>query len=135
PTQQSPAGVEHSRHPRRDRPDNLRRGQRQRLSSASASPVGQLWSRPSFPICLQRTSSTFHSKLRAPTMTYKTILFDRDSHDKFAVLTLNRPDKLKALNSDLSEELDTALAQAVKDPDINALVLTGAGRAFTTGYD
>lgn len=68
-------------------------------------------------------------------MTYKTILFDRDLHDKFAVLTLNRPDKLNAMNSDLIEELDTAVAQAVKDPDINALVLTGAGRAFTTGYD
>ena len=39
------------------------------------------------------------------------------------------------MNSDLIEELDTAVAQAVKDPDINALVLTGAGRAFTTGYD
>ena len=68
-------------------------------------------------------------------MTYKAILFERDATDAFATITLNRPDKLNAMNGDLIEELDHAVAAAVKDPAINALILTGAGRAFTTGYD
>jgi enoyl-CoA hydratase/carnithine racemase len=68
-------------------------------------------------------------------MTYKTVLFERDPKDAFAVVTLNRPEKLNSLNGDLIEELDQAVALAARDPEINALVLTGAGRAFTTGYD
>jgi enoyl-CoA hydratase/carnithine racemase len=67
--------------------------------------------------------------------TYKTILFERDPKDAFAVITLNRPDKLNSMNLDLIDELDHAVAAAVKDARINALIITGAGRAFTTGYD
>jgi len=68
-------------------------------------------------------------------MTYKTILFERDAQDRFATVTLNRPDKLNAMNGDLLDELDHAVRAASVDPEINALVLTGTGRAFTTGYD
>lgn len=68
-------------------------------------------------------------------MTYKTILFEPDAKDAFATITLNRPDKLNSMNGDLIEELDAAVARAVRDDKINALILTGAGRAFTTGYD
>jgi enoyl-CoA hydratase/carnithine racemase len=68
-------------------------------------------------------------------MTYKAILFERDASDAFATITLNRPDKLNSMNGDLIEELDHAVAAASKDAAINALILTGAGRAFTTGYD
>jgi enoyl-CoA hydratase len=68
-------------------------------------------------------------------MTYKAILFERDASDAFATITLNRPDKLNSMNGDLIEELDHAVAAGSKDTAINALILTGAGRAFTTGYD
>jgi enoyl-CoA hydratase len=68
-------------------------------------------------------------------MTYKAILFERDASDAFATITLNRPDKLNSMNGDIIEELDHAVAAASKDSGINALILTGAGRAFTTGYD
>ena len=68
-------------------------------------------------------------------MTYKTILFERDPTDAFATVTLNRPDKLNAMNGDLIEELDDAVMRAAGDRQVNALILTGAGRAFTTGYD
>jgi enoyl-CoA hydratase/carnithine racemase len=68
-------------------------------------------------------------------MPYATILFEPDPADKFAVVTLNRPDKLNAMNGALIGELDDAVARAAKDPAINALVITGAGRAFSTGYD
>lgn len=51
------------------------------------------------------------------------------------VLALNRPDKLNALNHDLTTALLAALESADADPGIRALVLTGAGRAFCAGAD
>jgi len=68
-------------------------------------------------------------------MAYETIRFERDARDAFATITLNRPDKLNAMNAALLGELDAAVAAAAKDTGINALILTGAGRAFTAGYD
>jgi len=68
-------------------------------------------------------------------MTYQTILFVRDAHDRYATVTLNRPEKLNAMNGELLDELDHAVRSASEDPEINALIITGAGRAFTTGYD
>ena len=52
-----------------------------------------------------------------------------------ATLTLNRPEKRNALGADLVEALKTALAQAAEDPDVRAVVLTGAGKAFSAGAD
>lgn len=66
---------------------------------------------------------------------FETILFEKDVTDKFATITLNRPDKLNAMNKTAIREIDAAVAAAVADPDINALVITGAGRAFSAGYD
>ena len=60
---------------------------------------------------------------------------ERDSQDAFAVFTMNRPDKLNALDLDLLEAIGAAMRTAQDDPDIRAIVLTGAGRAFTTGFD
>ncbi len=51
------------------------------------------------------------------------------------LLTLNRPDKLNALNGALTAALRAALADADADPKVAALVLTGAGRAFSAGAD
>jgi enoyl-CoA hydratase len=50
-------------------------------------------------------------------------------------LTLNRPDKLNALTSRMSEELSSALGDAAGDPDVRVVVIRGAGRAFCAGYD
>jgi len=66
---------------------------------------------------------------------YETILYEKDGTDKFATITINRPDKLNAMNKTVIREIDHALAAAVADPDVNALVITGAGRAFSSGYD
>lgn len=63
------------------------------------------------------------------------LLVDRDPDDAFATLTLNRPDRMNALDLELLDALDAAVRAAEADPDINALILTGAGRAFTTGFD
>lgn len=52
-----------------------------------------------------------------------------------AWLTLNRPDALNAWTTQLGEELLSALNRAADDPEIRAIVLTGAGRAFSSGAD
>ena len=51
------------------------------------------------------------------------------------VLTLNRPDKLNALNNELTTALLVAIQAADADAAVRALVLTGAGRAFCAGAD
>ncbi|HYL10320.1 MAG TPA: enoyl-CoA hydratase-related protein [Candidatus Acidoferrales bacterium] len=50
-------------------------------------------------------------------------------------LTLNRPDRLNALNPELGVALSQAVAQAAHDPAVRVVVLTGAGRAFCAGGD
>src|SRR5919204_2292920 len=56
--------------------------------------------------------------------------------DGVAILTLNRPDQLNALNRQLSAELHAAVAAAVADPAIGCIVITGAGpKAFSAGGD
>jgi 2-(1,2-epoxy-1,2-dihydrophenyl)acetyl-CoA isomerase len=55
--------------------------------------------------------------------------------NKVATLTLNRPDKLNALSRELIFQATEQLKQWGRDPDIGAIVLTGAGRAFCAGGD
>ena len=50
-------------------------------------------------------------------------------------LTLNRPEKLNALNPEMHGLLRAALERATDEPEIRALLLTGAGRGFCTGQD
>ncbi|MDQ2638452.1 MAG: enoyl-CoA hydratase-related protein [Actinomycetota bacterium] len=52
-----------------------------------------------------------------------------------AVLTLNRPEKLNALNYDLVEDLHATLERLNADNDCRVVVLTGAGRGFCSGLD
>src|SRR5215813_2405694 len=52
-----------------------------------------------------------------------------------ATLTLNRPDRLNALNKDLAAALNEALGSISTDKRVNVVVLTGAGRAFCAGGD
>jgi 2-(1,2-epoxy-1,2-dihydrophenyl)acetyl-CoA isomerase len=55
--------------------------------------------------------------------------------DRVLILTLNRPERLNALTPRLHRELHTAVEAAAGDPDIGAVILTGAGRAFCSGGD
>ena len=50
-------------------------------------------------------------------------------------ITLNRPDKLNAINKQLHHELSTIFIDAGMDDDVDVVVLTGAGRAFSAGGD
>ena len=52
-----------------------------------------------------------------------------------AWLTLNRPDKLNALSYELVRDLRAAIARAGEDDEVKVAVLTGAGRAFSAGFD
>jgi len=52
-----------------------------------------------------------------------------------AWITLNRPDKLNAMNGAVVRQLRRRLAEVEKDDNVKVVVLTGAGRAFSAGYD
>jgi enoyl-CoA hydratase len=52
-----------------------------------------------------------------------------------AYLTLNRPDRLNAITAEVARELRARVDQANADPDVHVIVLQGAGRAFSAGYD
>ena len=66
-------------------------------------------------------------------MTYKDVLYETD--DRLAFITLNRPEKLNALSNNLRGELMDAMREAEADDQIGVIVLRGAGRAFSAGYD
>ncbi|MDT5398420.1 MAG: enoyl-CoA hydratase [Mycobacterium sp.] len=57
------------------------------------------------------------------------------SHDAIAVLRLNRPDRLNAINSVMQAELIQTLAALATNDDVHAVVLTGTGRGFCSGQD
>ncbi len=56
-------------------------------------------------------------------------------HGRVAVLTLNRPDAMNAVNAALSTALGEGVERAAADPAVRVLVLTGEGRAFCAGAD
>ncbi len=64
---------------------------------------------------------------------FKTILFRTD--ENICTITLNRPDALNALNSDLIRELVEALAVADQDKSVRVIVITGSKKAFAAGAD
>ncbi|TMC12772.1 MAG: enoyl-CoA hydratase/isomerase family protein [Chloroflexi bacterium] len=65
--------------------------------------------------------------------TYECIRLDRDG--PLTWLTLNRPDKLNAMNRQLLEELSAALSVLAEDGATRVIAIRGAGRAFSAGYD
>jgi len=65
--------------------------------------------------------------------TYKTITFERAA--RILTVTLNRPDKLNAVDEEMHEELSRLFTDCSQDPDSDVIILTGAGRAFCSGGD
>ncbi len=55
--------------------------------------------------------------------------------DGVAVLTMNRPERLNAMSRAMLEAMDAALVRLAADPEIGAVVLTGAGKGFCAGGD
>lgn len=66
-------------------------------------------------------------------MAYETLL--TETRGRVGLITLNRPKALNALNSQLIAELDQALGEFERDPDIGCIVLTGSEKAFAAGAD
>ena len=66
-------------------------------------------------------------------MTFETLTMA--VADRIATITINRPDKLNALNDRVIEELGLAIDAARNDADVGGVILTGAGRAFVAGAD
>ncbi|MBW1802604.1 MAG: enoyl-CoA hydratase/isomerase family protein [Deltaproteobacteria bacterium] len=66
-------------------------------------------------------------------MELKNLIYE--VKDEIGYLTLNRPKKLNALSPELMEEFRAALDRIETDPKVRVVILTGAGRAFSAGFD
>ncbi|MEF9919956.1 MAG: enoyl-CoA hydratase-related protein [Erysipelotrichaceae bacterium] len=65
-----------------------------------------------------------------------TVLLDMHCDENVALITINRPQALNALSSEVLEDLNNALAQVCANKDIYALIITGAGeKSFVAGAD
>ncbi|HTD48108.1 MAG TPA: enoyl-CoA hydratase/isomerase family protein, partial [bacterium] len=64
---------------------------------------------------------------------YETLLADTQGGAR--ILTLNRPDVLNAINAQMGEELNEALRDAERSPEVRCVLLTAAGRGFCAGAD
>lgn len=67
--------------------------------------------------------------------TYEFVEYAADSDSHIARVTLNRPERLNALNDQMQLEVTDALTQAESDDDVRVVIITGAGRAFCAGGD
>ena len=66
-------------------------------------------------------------------MAESTVLFELN--DRIATITLNRPARLNAMNPQLRDELRAAWQRVKSDPEIWCVIVTGAGRGFSSGAD
>ena len=66
-------------------------------------------------------------------MAYSDVLYE--SEGRLATITLNRPEKLNALSNNLRGELMEAMRDAEANSDVGVIILKGAGRSFSAGYD
>src|SRR3954465_11181410 len=65
--------------------------------------------------------------------TYQTLTYE--VRDAKAYLTLNRPDRLNAIDDVMPGEIRAAVDDAKSDDAVRVFVLLGAGKAFCSGYD
>jgi enoyl-CoA hydratase len=66
-------------------------------------------------------------------MAYELLLLEIS--DRIATVTINRPDKLNALNDAMMRELSAMMDELTANKEVGVVVLTGAGRAFVAGAD
>jgi len=79
----------------------------------------------------QARSASWYSE----PLEYSDIIYEPDKETHVARITLNRPEKMNAMRHQLRAELFHALKFAERDDDINVIVIKGAGRCFSSGYD
>ena len=66
-------------------------------------------------------------------MDYKVILYEK--FDKIAKITLNRPEVMNAINTQVYKELDDAFTQAEEDDEVRVIIIAAAGDHFGAGHD
>ncbi len=66
-------------------------------------------------------------------MNFQCVIYEKTDH--IAIIKLNRPEVLNAMNKQLWLDFQSALNSAANDPDVKVLIITGEGRAFSTGAD
>ena len=66
-------------------------------------------------------------------MQFENVLYEKE--ENVAIIKLNRPQKLNAMNTSLWLNLREALHDAKEDETIKVVILTGEGRAFSSGFD
>lgn len=66
-------------------------------------------------------------------MSYETILYGVD--DQIATISLNRPERLNTIVPPMPDEVQDAVGDATRDPEVKVIVLRGIGRSFCAGYD
>lgn len=71
--------------------------------------------------------------LRSGIMEFQNIIFEVESG--IAVITMNRPKALNALNNETLYELTEAIEYCTKEAEVKGLIITGAGKAFVAGAD
>ncbi len=62
-------------------------------------------------------------------------LVEYEVRDRLACITLNRPEKINAINHEMSERLFALFAEMERDPEVWGCLITGAGKAFSSGHD
>jgi enoyl-CoA hydratase len=67
------------------------------------------------------------------TLAYETLAYATDG--AIATITLNRPDDLNTIVPPMTDELEGAVHEAIRDGDVKVIVLRGAGRAFCAGFN
>src|SRR5579885_2316595 len=66
-------------------------------------------------------------------MDFAEIIYEKS--DRIATITFNRPEKMNAWTPKMGEETRDAMMDADRDPNVGAIIVTGAGRAYCAGAD
>lgn len=70
-------------------------------------------------------------------MELKNVIYDKEEFTEGAVatITLNKPETMNALDVELTENMEAALAKAEEDDDVKAVIIQGTDKYFSSGYD
>lgn len=70
-------------------------------------------------------------------MSSETLIYEKEDFEEgsMVTLTMNKPETLNALNIEFSREIDDAFTEVEHDDDVKVVVIKGAGKAFSAGYD
>ncbi len=64
---------------------------------------------------------------------FETLIYD--VKDRICRITLNRPDRMNAINETLALDLETAVRDANRDDEVHVIILEGSGKGFCAGFD